>query len=568
MAIYGSNADVLQFRGRSKDWTQQELAEFYRVENALSQSGIRVLSERGLSDEGDPWFIFLRENDHEPLVHFARIDGYYYIASAAYDGVAKGKNFREMILDLLSRHRLNSEVISKKSNVFWHPAALLITLVGVAFFKVPTSAKAEEDHSDEQLHEKNLALSLTKTKITAGYRANNESRVSSQNQVDGSWSVEMTNALLSAIAFLPLMGTAADAQGTLASQAPTQHDLNTSQNDFAALTTKLSTHSQPTLLSLDSSSQELQSSAALITSAINLPSADTQFSDALNIIDVLNQISAAKLANAPSLSTIIKTSASGNYLSNVNFDYNHAEEAGALAYTRSSANSENGASKYSFSAPNTNEKYQKDIGSDATKSTIETSHASKIQLTDFSTQTVPVELQEINYKVSLTALVGSAVTVINQLNSTYHFSDFLENSFGSKVDANTTASLNTAPNSVDATVKITSPIVAKNYSVSSNENSPKATDTTSAPAPQNTYEIINITNQLNGDQVEGLLNKFMQSFANAHFAPSSSNEFVFQTDASLNTQSPLEQIIISFNDGSHINLIGQKGEIAQFISLG
>ena len=58
---------------RLRDWTAQELAEFYRVEAALVTSGMRVESERGLSDEGDPWFIFCRSEDKEVIAHFARI---------------------------------------------------------------------------------------------------------------------------------------------------------------------------------------------------------------------------------------------------------------------------------------------------------------------------------------------------------------------------------------------------------------------------------------------------------------------------------------------------------------
>ncbi len=39
-------------------WSQQELAEFYRVEAALVRAGLQIGSEQGLSDEADPWFVF------------------------------------------------------------------------------------------------------------------------------------------------------------------------------------------------------------------------------------------------------------------------------------------------------------------------------------------------------------------------------------------------------------------------------------------------------------------------------------------------------------------------------
>lgn len=39
---------------RTTSWSQQELAEFYRVEAALVRAGIGIASEHGVSDEGSP----------------------------------------------------------------------------------------------------------------------------------------------------------------------------------------------------------------------------------------------------------------------------------------------------------------------------------------------------------------------------------------------------------------------------------------------------------------------------------------------------------------------------------
>ena len=133
-------------RPRSRDWTSQELAEFYRVESALIQGGMKISTDRGVSDEGDPWFVFCREEGGDPVVHFARIDGQYIIASPAYNGVARGLDFRSMVQDLISRHKLAPVNKEKKSNIFMHPAALLVILVGTAFFKTPGEARADEAH--------------------------------------------------------------------------------------------------------------------------------------------------------------------------------------------------------------------------------------------------------------------------------------------------------------------------------------------------------------------------------------------------------------------------------------
>jgi hypothetical protein len=129
-------------RKQSRDWTAQELAEFYRVESALLQAGMRIDTDRGLTDEGDPWFVFCREDDGDPVVHFARVDGQYLIASPAYDGVSRGSDFRAMVKDLIARHRITQETASIGGNVHIHPAALLLLVVGAAFFKMPSEAQA------------------------------------------------------------------------------------------------------------------------------------------------------------------------------------------------------------------------------------------------------------------------------------------------------------------------------------------------------------------------------------------------------------------------------------------
>lgn len=132
---------------RNADWSQQELAEFYRVEAALVQAGMRIESERGITDEGDPWFVFCRAEDGETFIHFARVDGEYLIAGPAYEGLAKGWDFPALVRDLISRHPLVQPTTRRPSNLFMHPAALLIAVVGTAFFKTgEAKAMEESDH--------------------------------------------------------------------------------------------------------------------------------------------------------------------------------------------------------------------------------------------------------------------------------------------------------------------------------------------------------------------------------------------------------------------------------------
>src|SRR5690606_27399499 len=87
-------------RGRG-DWTNQELADLYRVEGLLLQANLRVSSARGVTDEGDPWFVFLRE-DGDVFVHLARIDGGYVLDSPGLSEVLYGADFAELIKRFVS----------------------------------------------------------------------------------------------------------------------------------------------------------------------------------------------------------------------------------------------------------------------------------------------------------------------------------------------------------------------------------------------------------------------------------------------------------------------------------
>lgn len=143
----------------SNDWTQQELAEFYRVESALIRAGLSIETDRGMSDENEPWFVFLRAEDGEVVIHFARIDGEYLIAGPAYERVARGFDFNGLVRNMIARHPL-IQPPRRDGNVFMHPAALLIAIVGTAFFKTG-EAKAMDDSKAAAARKPGAGLTLT-----------------------------------------------------------------------------------------------------------------------------------------------------------------------------------------------------------------------------------------------------------------------------------------------------------------------------------------------------------------------------------------------------------------------
>lgn len=139
----------------SRDWSNQELAEFYRVESALIAVGFHVDTDRGLSDEGDPWFVFIDASSDNVIVHCARVDGAYLIASPAFDSVLRGMDFRSLVESFLEHQPLvlpKADSQDKKNNIRLHPSVLLVALVATAFFKLSvtetTAAEADDISSN------------------------------------------------------------------------------------------------------------------------------------------------------------------------------------------------------------------------------------------------------------------------------------------------------------------------------------------------------------------------------------------------------------------------------------
>ena len=71
-------------RGHSKKkrWSNQDIADFYRAVDILKQAGLNTDVDSGVTDEGDPWFVFLRPENGDVIAHFAQIDGSFIAVSS------------------------------------------------------------------------------------------------------------------------------------------------------------------------------------------------------------------------------------------------------------------------------------------------------------------------------------------------------------------------------------------------------------------------------------------------------------------------------------------------------
>jgi hypothetical protein len=124
-------ASILSFRPShpSQNWTNEELAELFRVVDILGRAGVAIDTDMGLSDEGEPWFAFCRADTGDVIVHFSRIDGQFVAVSATTDTVVRGSNFRRVAETLVNRQPLILPAPSSGQKLFLHPAVILTALV-------------------------------------------------------------------------------------------------------------------------------------------------------------------------------------------------------------------------------------------------------------------------------------------------------------------------------------------------------------------------------------------------------------------------------------------------------
>jgi len=126
---------------RAKDWSNQELANLFRVKRLLDAAGVPNEIDRGVTDEGDPWFLFCDGNG-EVFIHLCRLDGIYLLDSPNISQPLRGHDFNALIEEFTKRRALaegdaadTQRVVRLERNgkVFLHPSTMLAALVWTLF---------------------------------------------------------------------------------------------------------------------------------------------------------------------------------------------------------------------------------------------------------------------------------------------------------------------------------------------------------------------------------------------------------------------------------------------------
>lgn len=152
---FGAQNVVSFFRSRPavRDWDNNELAQFYRVESALRQAGIFVDTERGLTDEGDPWFVYCRQDSGDVFLHIARFDGQYVAASPSMATSLWRRKFADLLEELVKDNPVVLAPQSRKPSpdLYIHPSTMLIAAVAALFYK--NAPLRSEDTGDNPLRQ-------------------------------------------------------------------------------------------------------------------------------------------------------------------------------------------------------------------------------------------------------------------------------------------------------------------------------------------------------------------------------------------------------------------------------
>ena len=132
---------------KNQNWSNQELAEFYRVKKFFSLYKIFIVTDAGLSDEGDPWFVYCNQQG-DVFAHFCKINGKYLLDSPKLSKVIIALSLRELVDNFCAdEFEKNKKIEELKNNVVvLHPAIQFTSLVLALY--VATDPMGSKAHAE------------------------------------------------------------------------------------------------------------------------------------------------------------------------------------------------------------------------------------------------------------------------------------------------------------------------------------------------------------------------------------------------------------------------------------
>ncbi|HEV7416663.1 MAG TPA: hypothetical protein VGN98_10905 [Tianweitania sediminis] len=138
----------------AQDWSQQEIADFYRAHRLLVDNGAAIGLDRGTTDIGEPWIVFFDVSTQDVFMHVARINGRCILVCEQLNIELKAPNVASLMVEFDAAIRDHLVVRAQRStNVLLHPAARIIMSISVVFllFKLDNnSATMAKGMSEER----------------------------------------------------------------------------------------------------------------------------------------------------------------------------------------------------------------------------------------------------------------------------------------------------------------------------------------------------------------------------------------------------------------------------------
>ncbi len=127
---------------KARDWSQQEIADFYRAHRLLVENGVMIGIDRGVSDIGEPWMVFFDNASQDVFMHVARIDGVCHLICDTLGLKLSAANIEALIAGFENSVRIHLSIRAERSSkVVLHPAARIIMSISAVFllFKLGNS---------------------------------------------------------------------------------------------------------------------------------------------------------------------------------------------------------------------------------------------------------------------------------------------------------------------------------------------------------------------------------------------------------------------------------------------
>ena len=128
----------------SFDWTNQERADLYRAHALVQAARPGLECDRGISDEGDPWFL-IGDQHGDAFIHICRIGREYILDSVTLPHVLTGKDFKSLLDDFLltvtdekrkTTEPVNVIRLNRGGVVCLHPSMMIAALVWTILLEI------------------------------------------------------------------------------------------------------------------------------------------------------------------------------------------------------------------------------------------------------------------------------------------------------------------------------------------------------------------------------------------------------------------------------------------------